>query len=130
MPTSIQIPNVTPDRLQEEINFWRAGGYQVYTQLQHDGVNYLVIATKDLLGAPDSGSRALAAPEASIDISASRAAGSIRLLCVHGVGHQEGDANFKRTWVDTISAGMTGVPAEIQFVNYDDIFADEDLSGI
>ncbi len=66
--------------------------------------------------------RALAVPDAS-------AGGDkiLRLLCVHGVGHQEADPAFEATWREAISRGLSewsyARPFEIQFVAYDDLFA-------
>jgi hypothetical protein len=52
---------------------------------------------------------------------------TLRILCVHGVGHQEADANFEATWKAAALAGLrsTGLPfkAEFGFVHYDALFA-------
>lgn len=53
--------------------------------------------------------------------------GPLRILCVHGVGHQEADPTFEGAWREAISRGLTewslARPFEIQFVAYDDLFA-------
>ena len=52
---------------------------------------------------------------------------SLRLLCVHGVGHQEADLAFEAIWRDVIARGLSewshARSFEIQFVAYDDLFA-------
>ncbi|MEO6569080.1 MAG: caspase family protein [Opitutaceae bacterium] len=51
----------------------------------------------------------------------------LRILCVHGVGHQEKDPAFEGSWRDAITHGLTewslDRPFEIEFVAYDDLFA-------
>src|SRR5688572_3231471 len=57
-----------------------------------------------------------------------RAAGgsALRILCVHGVGHQENDPAFESTWTEAITRGLvkwrTDQAFEIEFVAYDDLF--------
>lgn len=59
--------------------------------------------------------------------AAATAGESLRLLCVHGVGHQEADPAFEATWRDAITHGLSewshARSFEIQFVAYDDLFA-------
>lgn len=60
--------------------------------------------------------------------------GPLRILCVHGVGHQEGDPQFESGWRAAISQGVNqwaaGRPLEIQFVAYDHLFAKASLDAI
>lgn len=53
--------------------------------------------------------------------------GALRILCVHGVGHQEADPTFEGSWRDAITRGLTEwsheQPFQIEFVAYDDLFA-------
>jgi hypothetical protein len=65
----------------------------------------------------------------------SRAAGGppIKILCVHGVGHQEGDPQFEHDWQLAIASGtmrwnMTR-SMQIEFVKYDDLFAAAPLTA-
>lgn len=52
---------------------------------------------------------------------------TLRILCVHGVGHQEDDSTFESTWTDAITRGLSewtlGRPFQVEFVAYDDLFA-------
>jgi hypothetical protein len=52
--------------------------------------------------------------------------GALRILCVHGVGHQEADPRFEATWREAIARGIgqwSPVRSlEIEFVAYDDLF--------
>ncbi len=52
---------------------------------------------------------------------------TLRILCVHGVGHQEKDPAFEATWKSAITQGLSewtfGRAFQIEFVAYDDIFA-------
>jgi len=52
---------------------------------------------------------------------------TMRILCVHGVGHQEKDPAFESTWRDAITHGLSewslARQVEIEFVAYDDLFA-------
>src|SRR5688500_17861347 len=58
---------------------------------------------------------------------AAAGAPSLRILGVHGVGHQEKDPAFETTWRNAITTGLgqwTPEPAfQIEFVAYDDLFA-------
>lgn len=51
----------------------------------------------------------------------------LRILCVHGVGHQENEPAFETIWRNAITTGLgrwTREPAfQIEFVAYDDLFA-------
>lgn len=51
----------------------------------------------------------------------------IRILCVHGVGHQENDPDFQSSWREAITDGLSHWSQErvfeIQFVEYDELFA-------
>jgi hypothetical protein len=51
----------------------------------------------------------------------------LRILCVHGVGHQEGDPSFEATWRESITGGLARWnlqrPFEARFVAYDELFA-------
>ncbi len=56
----------------------------------------------------------------------------MRILCIHGVGHQEANLDWKDAWKRAIGKGLTvthpGVDPdslEISFTNYDDLFADQ-----
>ena len=55
------------------------------------------------------------------------AASRLRILCVHGVGHQEADPRFEATWREAITSGLAPwMPAgslDTEFVAYDDLFA-------
>src|SRR4051812_4597047 len=55
------------------------------------------------------------------------AANTVRILCVHGVGHEENDPAFQHTWRNAITAGLAtwnrARTFEIEFVAYDDLFA-------
>jgi hypothetical protein len=59
-------------------------------------------------------------------------AGSLKILCIHGVGHEEADPDFQAGWKMAIASGvMRWNPdrlIEVQFVNYDDLFAAAPLS--
>lgn len=52
---------------------------------------------------------------------------TLRILCIHGVGHQEADPAFESTWKDAITHGLSewtfGRSFQIEFVAYDDLFA-------
>jgi metacaspase-1 len=51
----------------------------------------------------------------------------LRILCVHGVGHQENDPMFEAAWRDAITHGLSQWtfqrPFQIEFVAYDELFA-------
>src|SRR5262245_20420148 len=55
------------------------------------------------------------------------AADVLRILCVHGVGHQEKDPAYESTWRDAIRDGLADWTreraVEIEFVAYDSFFA-------
>ena len=89
---------------------------------------------------PLIGARAFGGPRAPVRLpnrprktAARRAVGRgasaepLRVLCVHGVGHQEKDPAFENTWRDAITAGLTewtfDRTFQIEFVAYDDLFA-------
>jgi metacaspase-1 len=59
---------------------------------------------------------------------------ALRILCVHGVGHQEKDPAFEEVWTDAIAAGLRrwslSRPFAIQFVAYDRLFANASLESI
>lgn len=61
------------------------------------------------------------------------AEGALRVLCVHGVGHQEGDPANERTWRKAIEAAWQGVGAgrglEVEFVAYDGLFGETSLGA-
>ena len=101
----------------------------------------IVTTGSQLIGAvaPIPGARALGrrrAPAARRKAPA-RAAGAaaqpLRILCVHGVGHQEKDPAFESMWRDAITAGLSqwtlNRAFEIQFVAYDALFAAHPLSA-
>ncbi len=130
MPKCKILRDVPPSKLSKVVADYEAAGYAVTTQEQGDG-NYTVVACKDVPGesaAPD-GARALARA-ADATATAAMPADTLRLLCVHGVGHQEADPGFQRAWVNAITAGLPGVPLEIEFVDYDQIFANVDMSSV
>ncbi len=76
-------------------------------------------------GQPPAGARALTGGArrglAAADGSA------LRILCVHGVGHQENDPAFEKSWREAITLGLSewswAQSFEVQFVDYDDLFA-------
>lgn len=74
------------------------------------------------------GARGLRAPAA-----APAGPASIKILCVHGVGHQENDPQFEQTWRDAATKGLqawnVARPFEIQFVAYDRLFAASSLTA-
>lgn len=57
---------------------------------------------------------------------------SLRLLCLHGVGHQGANPRFEVLWRDAITEGLrvwdTHLMPEIEFVVYDDLFAARSLT--
>lgn len=59
-------------------------------------------------------------------------ASSLRILCVHGVGHKELDAGYRSLWVDAITHSLQQAdPAAqpvIDFVEYDDLFEKAELN--
>jgi len=58
----------------------------------------------------------------------------LRILCVHGIGHQENDPNFEGSWTEAISAGVgrwaPGLGLQIEFVRYDELFAIDPPSAL
>ena len=79
-----------------------------------------------------SGAKAMAGPRGRSFAGAGSSA-VLRILCVHGVGHQEADLAFERVWRDAITRGISAWslarPFEIKFVPYDDLFAAEPLDA-
>jgi hypothetical protein len=69
-------------------------------------------------GRPGRKTRSLAAPAGDR---------TLRILCVHGVGHQEADPTFEASWKDAITAGLAewthDRAFQVEFVAYDDLFA-------
>lgn len=59
------------------------------------------------------------------------AARTVKVLCVHGVGHQEADVAWQEDWRREIAGGLAswspGVAAELEFVAYDHLFDAADL---
>lgn len=55
-----------------------------------------------------------------------------KILCVHGVGHHPIGGSWEQDWREAIRAGTAGLGFEaepiIDFVHYDDIFEDYDIS--
>lgn len=57
----------------------------------------------------------------------------MKVLCIHGVGHQEFNIGWEKAWRDTIARGLSAKPPglsldearDIQFTDYDDLFAKE-----
>lgn len=56
----------------------------------------------------------------------------LKLLCVHGVGHQEASREYEEDWRSAIESGLTGLRqgagdagtgTEIEFFDYDSVFA-------
>ncbi len=102
---------------------------QTLTGIVQQGAGLVNAAT----GAPraPAGAKAFPPPKAA---KATAAAGTaLRILCVHGVGHQEGQADFEAQWHMAISEGLSrwsmSRPFTIKFLQYDDLFADAPLSA-
>lgn len=61
-------------------------------------------------------------------------AAPLRILCVHGVGHQESDPNFRPSWNATIENAIRSVDPTCAFVvdffEYDDLVDDADTSAL
>ena len=59
---------------------------------------------------------------------------SLNLLCVHGVGHQEIDPDFKESWAKAILSAVhscdPSVEAAIDFLEYDELFDHAPLNAI
>lgn len=57
----------------------------------------------------------------------------MKILCIHGIGHQEARANWRNDWVATIHTRLAewspGVPADVRHFAYDQQFADADASS-
>ncbi len=57
---------------------------------------------------------------------------SLRILCVHGVGHKELDAGYRSLWVDAITSSLRQADPSsqpvIDFVEYDDLFEKAELN--
>jgi hypothetical protein len=99
------------------------------TKIVTTGARLIGVAT----GAP-AGARALARRQGVKALPGPASAGSLKVLCVHGVGHQEKDPAFEGGWREAISAGVRqwslSRPIEIQFVAYDHLFAKASLSAV
>lgn len=56
----------------------------------------------------------------------------LTLLCVHGVGHQEADPDFRDSWIEAIGHAVRSCDPQAQpkvdFVEYDDLFDHSPLS--
>ena len=59
-------------------------------------------------------------------------ASSLRILCVHGVGHKELDSDYRTLWVDAITHSLQQADPSAQpvidFVEYDDLFEKAELN--
>ena len=59
---------------------------------------------------------------------------SLNLLCVHGIGHQELDPNFRASWVEAITTAIkscdSALVPSIDFLEYDDLFEHAPLSPL
>jgi hypothetical protein len=97
----------------------------------------IVSAGAQLVGAAKGlavpGAKGMARPKAAAAAGAPAAA-ALKILCVHGVGHQEKDPAFERAWAEAIAAGLRpwslARPFEVQFVAYDRLFAQAPLGAI
>ena len=53
--------------------------------------------------------------------------GALRVLAVHGIGHQDVDASWKEAWARAIEGAVQGWnptrQVQVSFVPYDDLFA-------
>ena len=132
MPTCKTIRDVPPSEVDRVADDYRAAGYTVYTQEQGDG-NFTVVACKELLTAgalAPAGAKSFAKSKARAVAAEPPLPGARKILCVHGVGHHEADPASARTWVNAISAALPGVPLELQFVAYDDLFAADPITPL
>ena len=95
-------------------------------------LSLLICGCKSHEVVPSSGTRAPTRARKSPARAAGTAA-PLRILCVHGVGHQESDPAFESVWRDAITAGLTewtlARSFEIEFVAYDALFAAHPLSA-
>ena len=98
-----------------------------------------------LTGAPAAQPAPAAPPGAKAKAPAARARGKtraaageggepLRILCVHGVGHQEGDPGFEGAWRSAMGKGLAhwslARPFELEFVAYDELFAADPPSAL
>jgi hypothetical protein len=100
------------------------------TNIINTGAQLIGVAT----GATPSGARAFARRKAVSGQPESATAGALKILCVHGVGHQEKDPTFEGGWRETISNGISqwsrARPLQIEFVAYDHLFAKASLGPV
>ena len=94
------------------------------TKIVNDGAALTAAA----IGAPPSGAKAFGGPgRKALKAAPVGDVNALRILCVHGVGHQENDPAFEATWRNAITTGLAEWTHErafqIQFVAYDDLFA-------
>lgn len=59
---------------------------------------------------------------------------SLNLLCVHGIGHQELDPNFRTSWAEAVTSAVkscdSALVPTIEFLEYDDLFDHAPLSPL
>jgi hypothetical protein len=106
------------------------GAINALTKIVHTGAQLIGLAT----GAAPSGARAFGRQKAVSREPARSTAGALKILCVHGVGHQEKDPAFEGGWREAITNGIgqwsLSRPLEIEFVDYDQLFARASLSSV
>jgi hypothetical protein len=102
-------------------------GLNRLTGIVSEGASLINAAT----GAP-AGAKGLS--KAAKSAANGNGADRIRVLCVHGVGHQEGDPDFENQWRLAVASGVMrwsmAKPMELRFVKYDDLFAAAPLSTL
>jgi hypothetical protein len=58
----------------------------------------------------------------------------LRVLCIHGIAHQEADPDFRSSWTAAINAATQAAgaaePPEIDFLDYDDLFEHTPLNAL
>ena len=85
-------------------------------------------------GAAPPGAKAFGARGGRTRAAGLSAGNELKILCVHGIGHQEADPAFEDTWIDAITSGLvtwrSDRPFRIEFVAYDDLFAADPPSAL
>jgi hypothetical protein len=114
------------------------------TKIVTDGTALFGAVSAIAAGGAPAGARALrggprgARRGARTEAAAARDFGAtlqvLRVLCVHGVGHQEKDPAFESVWREAISSGLADWTreraVEIEFVDYDELFAADPPSAL
>jgi len=58
----------------------------------------------------------------------------VAILCIHGVGHGDVDADLRPSWIDAISSSLrrwdAGIDVDVDFLTYDDLFDHAPLSAV